>query len=267
MKRILILLLFVLICYFSTIAQRPKWTSNPPRSGNTTYIYRVEYGTGATEKEARNNAFLRILQSAANSMGVAFDSKAVNDAILDSKSMQTISLENNIPVNKVCEYPEKISGEYRVYLLCQVAKSGNVIPVYDEFRACDKIGSNTSSLWRSAIIPGWGQFHVKDNKMGAIFMGSEALLIGAAIYTSSKSSNYMDKADQSFDYKTKKYYIEKSDDWKTYRNVIGAGVLAVWAINIVHAATSDKKNLAFIGKNRVELFTAQNQIGLKFNIN
>ena len=120
-------------------------------------------------------------------------------------------------------------------------------------------------MWRSAIVPGWGQFYNHEYKKGAIFLGSEVILIGATVFASNKSSDYMDKAHQAFDYQTKKYYIDKSDNWKTCQNIIGIGATAVWIINIVDAATSNKQRFAFIDNKKFDLYATSNQIGIKLN--
>lgn len=248
-------------------AQRPLWTYNPPKSGNNTYRYVVEYGTGGTEMQARNRAFLSILQTAANSLGVPFDSKNVNEAILNGSNMQMISLENNIPINKVCEYVEQFDYKYRVYILCQVAKSGDIVPIYDEYRACDKIEKNSSPVWRSAIIPGWGQFYKKETGKGIAFLASEAVLISTTIYCESMRANNMRKSEETLNIDIVKEYRRRADTWELKRNVAIGGAIAVYALNLLDAAKGKGKiKYAFLPGN-VDLLAYKegeiNQFGLK----
>lgn len=47
-----------------------------------------------------------------------------------------ISSQYNIPINKVCEYTDNKTSPCRVYILCQVAKAGNIRVEFDEFNSC-----------------------------------------------------------------------------------------------------------------------------------
>lgn len=265
-KRIWIFLFTMFYCTL-IFAQKPKWINNPPKSGNDTYRYEVEYGTEVTEDKARNKAFLGILQNASNSLGIQFDSKVINDAILKGKNMEIISVENNIPIHKVCEFIERKDYLYTVYILCQVAKKGNIDPIYDEFRACDKMPNNTSALWRSALVPGWGQFYNNKKGKGLAILASEAIFITSTVYSEMMRADNKRKSLETLDINIIKEYRKRADLWEARRNVALGGAIAVYAVNLLDATLGKGKiKYAYIPEN-IRLFAYKegniNQFGLQ----
>lgn len=248
MKKIGILLFAIFYCIL-IFAQAPKWTDKVPKSGNNTYRYVKDNDIGGTERLARNRAYLRILQTAANSLGVPFDSKVVNDAILNGDKFETISMHFNIPINKVCEYVERFDYQYRAYILCQVANNGSIDPVYDEFRACDKIHS-TSWILGSAIIPGWGQFYKKKPLKGVVFLATEAGLIIATCNYENKRKYNNRKSDETTNIDLIKEYRKRADTKQLQRNIAFGCAIAVHAINLLDAALiKGESKYAFIPDN------------------
>ena len=122
---------------FLSIAQRvPDWVTNTPTPTNDTYLYVVESAFGTSEISARNQAIATVYQSAAMRLGQPVNSEEINRAVQSGTSFDVISRNYNIPINKVCEYTENKSGNFRVYILCQIAKSGNIPVQFDAFNAC-----------------------------------------------------------------------------------------------------------------------------------
>lgn len=137
MKHNLLLTAFFLLFAMVSFAQRvPDWVTNTPTPTNNTYLYVVESAFGTSELSARNQAIARVFQSTAMRLGQPIRSDEINRAVQSGTSFEVISRNYNIPINKVCEYTENKSGNYRVYILCQVAKSGNIPVQFDAFNAC-----------------------------------------------------------------------------------------------------------------------------------
>lgn len=124
-----IVLAFITLITFAQ--DKPGWIFTKPKPSNNTYLYVVESATGTTELEARNQTFARVFQSTAMRIGQPINSDEINKAVQSGKSFDVISAQYNIPINKVCEYTEKATEGYRVYVLCQVAKTGNAYPDFD----------------------------------------------------------------------------------------------------------------------------------------
>ncbi len=93
---------------------------------------------------------------------------------------------------------------------------------------------NTSALWRSAILAGWGQHYSGAKTKGYIFMGSEVLLLGGSIASYLvQDKAYDDYKDATSDFDNK---------WDTYKNrvtlcQIAIGVTsAFYLYNLIDAA-------------------------------
>lgn len=137
MKKEASILLVLLFAATLSFAQKtPDWVTNKPSPTNSTYLYVIESAFGNTEIQARNQAIARVFQSTAMRLGQPINSEEINRAVQSGTSFDVISRQYNIPINKVCEYTENKSGSYCVYILCQVAKAGNIPVQFDEFNGC-----------------------------------------------------------------------------------------------------------------------------------
>ena len=137
MKNRIIITSLLILYVGSAMAQKlPNWVTNKPMPTNSTYEYVVEWATGSTELDARNQALARVFQSTAMRIGQPFDSEEINRAVQRGDDYGVISAKYNIPIKKVCEYAEQKQSTFRVYVLCQVARSGNIRPIFDDFNAC-----------------------------------------------------------------------------------------------------------------------------------
>ena len=124
------------------VCATPRWVRHLPKAENATYRYVVESATAASEDAARNKAMGMVLQHSIMSLGLAFNSQDVENAITTGK-LQSLVSEFKVPVNEVCRYREELSnGGVRVYLLCQVAVAGNIAVQFTEFRHCGDVGSD-----------------------------------------------------------------------------------------------------------------------------
>lgn len=121
-------------------AATPRWVRLIPKAENETYRYVVESATGATEESAHNKAMGLVLQHSIMSLGLAFNSQDVENAITSGK-LQSLVSDFKVPINEVCRYRQTLSnGGVRVYILCQVAVAGNIQVQFTEFRNCGDAG-------------------------------------------------------------------------------------------------------------------------------
>lgn len=245
MKKSILLIILLLMGLASFAQDKPGWIYNKPKPTNNSYLYVVESATGTTEREARNQAFARVFQSTAMRLGQPINSDEINRAVQSGKDFNVISAQYNIPINKVCEYTEKQSGGYRVYILCQVARAGNIIVDFDyEFNGChDTRGySNGSALLKSVFLPGLGQMGKRRYGEGILALLSEAALAGGAYYTYSLAQNQIDimKSPNT----TYSDYMAAKDQYKLMKkaNNICLGVAAaVYALNLYRAYAATPK--------------------------
>lgn len=137
MKKQIILIIALLMIGIASSAQKlPDWIINKPSPTNSTYLYVVESATGQTEMQARNRAIGEVFRSTAMRIGQPIDSEEINRALQSGTEYYVISSQYNVPINKVCEYTDNKTSPCRVYVLCQVAKAGNIRVEFDDFNAC-----------------------------------------------------------------------------------------------------------------------------------
>lgn len=135
-KYVLLLFLFGLFTIPAMAQKLPDWIINKPTPTNNTYLYVVESATGQTEMQARNRAIGEVFRSTAMRIGQPIDSEEINRALQRGTEYYVISSQYNVPINKVCEYTDNKTSPCRVYVLCQVAKAGNIHVQFDDFNAC-----------------------------------------------------------------------------------------------------------------------------------
>lgn len=256
MKKTLILFGALLLSAVCAIAQgeRPGWTYNMPKAGNNTYMYVIEKAGGTTQAEARNNAIARVYQSTMMRIGAVVSWDEVNNALQQGADWATVSMKYNIPVNKVCEYTEKIPNGFLVTVLCQVAKSGNVYPEWDEFSGCYdvKTYNNGGAMLKSVFLPGLGQMGKRHVGSGIFTLLGELTMVGGAVGSSLLAQDElaaMRKSDISLgDFNAAK------ESYNTFRtaNIAfwgAAGALYVWnlyrAYSMKPKYKKDKKSMAY----------------------
>ncbi len=164
-------------------------------------MYVREAGEGTTLTAAHNQALLRVMQNTANRLGRPFDINEVDKALFGSNDYQSISHQYNIPINKVDQYEEQLSdGTYRVWVLCQVAVSGNIQPIWEDLRREGEI-NNWVSLAKSAVVPGLGQMGKGYISEGVLALGGELLLVGTCVgsyFMAQKQLEVMRDANTSY---------------------------------------------------------------------
>lgn len=145
MKYRLTFLLFILLCWALGVnAQHdnfPSWVSKRPVSEKKSYYYRVTIGEGENYDKAYAKAFARAIMESSWKLGVEVkttdDLQTIENNI--TSNVEVVSSRMTLPMNKVCEYIEPLSGRMgvRIYILWQVARQGNIAPDFDEFLNCE----------------------------------------------------------------------------------------------------------------------------------
>lgn len=252
-KRISILICVMCMAFAVHAQDKPAWTVKLPKATNNTYMYVCEYAIAGSETEARNQAIARVFQNAALRIGQPIESDKIFEAVQKGGDLTVISRQYNIPIYKVCEYVEKVQVySYRVYVLCQVAVSGNLTPQFDyNFRGCNdsKQYSNGLAVLKSVFIPGLGQMGKRHYAEGALTLTGELALAGGAVtmyYLGKQQVQIIKSGDLSYN-----DYLSAQKKYNSYR----AANIALWstaavlyAFNLYRAGTARpryKDNLSF----------------------
>lgn len=124
-------------------AQAPYWVKRlpVPKSGN--FYYRVTIAEGRNYKDAYAEAFaMAVYESYSKLSGIAVsigsDQQSIKDGVVEAIS----TIEDGqmrLPINKVCEYEERVvtSNKVRLYVLWQVANNALDEPQFENFNKCE----------------------------------------------------------------------------------------------------------------------------------
>ena len=243
---------------------RPDWVWEAPRPSNATYLYVVEHGEGNTKREALNQAIGRVFQSTANRIGTVISTDEINRAVQSGTDYEVIARNMKIPINKVCEFAEQDTTDntWTMYILCQVAKAGNIIPEFEATNECTKHERFDAALqaWNkqqeaaeadkkkalrkvdakamavSMFVPGVGQMLKGKGGAGAGILVSELALIGggtACYFLGKQQSDIMTARDVSYEDFNAAKKSKNTMDIAMYCCYGAAG--AIWVFNVCHA--------------------------------
>jgi hypothetical protein len=224
----------------------------PAKKGD--FEYKVVPGEGATLSDARNDAFNGLLTDLGNQAGVTVNSQTI--AEIKSSLNYKAGSENyqestsNITTHKidregfkasfskVSEYYEYNHGRYLLWELYEVSRSGNPFQAYIPEYTTHYGGS---ALWRSMIVPGWGQFHKKKVAKGVIMLTLEVAAVSGLAYCEIQRSDNWRKSGETTNIRIAKEYRSRADDWELRRNIFIGAVAGIYLWNVLDAALAKGK--------------------------
>lgn len=258
--------------FLDVVAQKssplpPRWIGNTPHSLNSAFYFVEVRSDAASSLDAVRESVKKELAT-----NIERKDKVSVIEILEDNSVQRyngnkkgnkghVSYQLNLKVEgeavpirsrRIDEYwknvrrgNEKVLDYYALYAV-----------EYKGSRADFSIITTTASynargLWRSAIVPGWGQFYKGANLKGGLILGTCAVLAAGIIFTESQRSDYARKIVQTHSANLKRDYLTKRDHWATGRNVcIGVGA-ALYIYNLIDAIVAPgARRVVVISKNR-----------------
>ena len=93
-------------------------------------------------------------------------------------------------------------------------------------------------LWRSMIVPGWGQFYKGSKAKGAMFLGGTAALAGGMVYFQSRITNSRSLATQTYNPEHLRIYSRRISNFSTARNCCIGAAAALYVWNLVDAVVA-----------------------------
>jgi hypothetical protein len=264
----LIYFVVIIILYNSILIaqEQPKdyvtWQNNIANLENDKYPTSFNYFSGFGESESLDTskklAFDEIMMKIANNSGMVYDAqletntKAINTTINNDITTRTDfeyeakikGEKKKVKVNclrEVESFNVKVDGRYRYYMLVRIPKPGKENECNSNFYK----SFGTEPVWRSALIPGWGQLYkynktsYKPDKTKGIFF----LTLGAVSLTSLVTSQlmykkYNDLAIGTNSLAARKDYNVKADDWQNMRNYAAIATVGVYVINLIEVLSS-----------------------------
>jgi len=251
MKRIIVLLYFEmcgLLIVFGQTNERLPWVNGTFPKIQNGFEYRVAFGDAPTLDEAQKIARSNFLANISSQAGVEITSDVIlnasnktkinnnttnmNEAIDFQKTTVIKGKNVNIAFIQVSDYHEYKNGRCQLWELYEVStNSENFKPYIPEIT--DQYGLNAA--WRSAIIPGWGQFYKGKTGKGIFFLSTEVVAISGAVYFEMLRSDNMRKSEETTNMSIIKEYRNRADDWALYRNVAIGAAAGIYVWNVLDA--------------------------------
>lgn len=240
---------------------RPQWLHKQPKPSNATFVYETDYATGKSLDEARTKSLNGLIAASGFESGVVvisdYNSKTVDSKVYSNGKLSDYQIdafeanshvkgnEVQLHVKSVAEYwTRDINGT--VNLTTLYAKSLNGTPNFDDVELTTKYGAR--GLWRSAIVPGWGQFHKGSNLKGGLILGGTVVLVGGIIFTENQRADYVSKIAKTHDADVKRAYATKRDHFATGRNICIGAVAALYVYNLIDAIVAPGARRAVVKK-------------------
>lgn len=234
---------------------KPRWVGNPPRTEYSTfYFVEVSSDMASSLAGARTSALEQLSANVART-----DNIAVSEIYTD-KSQQRYSSSSGVRGTGTDSYmfelhadgtAEPIHSRRIDEYWTPVQRGGMNILEYHAIYAVERKGQQAdfshisvtnrygmNGLWRSAIVPGWGQFHKGAVLKGSLILGGCAVLAGGIVFCDNQRSDYSRKIAGTHDASLIRSYATKRDHFATARNVCIGAVAALYAYNLIDAVAA-----------------------------
>lgn len=237
----------------------PTWIKNPPQPLNSTYSFKVvETDAGKDLSTARKHSQKELISSVERDFNIKvydvleskstthYDNGSINfsgDEIYYMK-IESEDAGVNIYYERVDEYYRiEYVGKNRIfklYTLYAVAQPSISSPQFDSFIKTNKYGGN--GLWRSMIVPGWGQLYKGSKLKGGLIFGGTIAFAGGIIITESMRSSYIQKINQTYNVNSILYYSDKVNQVNCAKNICIGGIAALYIYNLIDAVVAPGAN-------------------------
>lgn len=220
---------------------KPRWLSTLPIASNNTFEYRVVTIDAGNVSEARGLVPQELTHYFETSKKVQITSvskealNSSNGSITEETSFNLMAVVEGTPINIVAkivdEYFESNGKSNTYYFLCAVGNPKASAVNFDKVQITNKYGAK--GLWRSAIVPGWGQMYKGSTGKGIAILGAEVVAIGGVVALESMRSSYVTKIHQQPQHAQQ--YAAKASNCKNIRNGFIAAAAAVYVYNLIDA--------------------------------
>lgn len=227
---------------------KPKWLNQLPTPTNNSFRYERYTAIAPSLDGARNDAMHQLIRESGLKNGAVVVTETTskrrlnqhwaNGRLTENYDVDTRHKtdikgeEQTLYIEKVAEYWERRNGQY--YYTGAYAKSElGRAPLFDNVTVTRNYGAR--GLWRSLLIPGWGQIYKGSTAKGCIILGSTAICVIGAVVADNQRSDYVKKINHTHDSSLIKSYRTKRDHWTTGRNVCIGAAAALYVYNIIDA--------------------------------
>lgn len=243
---------------------KPQWLHKLPKPSNPSFMYETVSASASTLDAAREKCLAELIAGSGLKNGVVAISSNQSSEQL-SQVWQNGRLEEKVTydsrttthaqyeavklhVEEIAEYwTRDRSGDYFLTKLYAKSELGTV-PLFDNLELTTRYGAR--GLWRSAIIPGWGQFHKGAYLKGGMILGGCALLAGSAVFLDNQRSDYARKIARTHNQELINSYATKRDHYAAARNICIGAAAALYVYNLIDAIAAPGARRIIVGKRR-----------------
>ncbi len=176
--------------------------------------------------------------------------KQNSDIKQEEKSAFKINEYNS---NQIDEYWELVGpNHYLHYYLYSVSTSD--VNRYNEAVTVTSL-YGAQGLWRSAIVPGWGQMYKGSTGKGIAMLASTVAFAGGIIATDNLRNTYINRINQTHDINAIRNYATKADNMALSRNICIAGAIAMYAYNLIDAIAAPGARRVVVNSNVLNNFS------------
>lgn len=228
---------------------KPRWLHTSVEPKNVTFVYDVVSSQARTLDEARKAALATLISQAGLEGGATVKSDVQSSVTdhsvnVDGKKSQVtedyINVESTLAgepaeltAKKIDEYWSRDKFGYYNMKTLYARGPVNTRPVFDDVKITTNYGC--TGLWRSAIVPGWGQLYKGSTLKGTLIMGGTVACIGGIIYTDCMRNTYTNKINKTHNAASKREYVNRRDNFTTARTICIGTLGALYIYNLIDA--------------------------------
>ena len=232
--------------------EKHPWVNGnlPPAARNFRYV--IAHGEGKSVKASRDDARLFLIIELGFSNGVKVESErniemqsedqyfngvaSYNESTKHIDSYKIEGDEYSVLFAALDEYYEKNFDTYQMWVLYAVSDKQftAVVPEYSH-------SYGFGAVWRSSLVPGWGQFYKKQAGKGFYFLATEGVLVGTAVYSGMQYTDNVRKSNETTKLTLIKEYRNRADKWELRRNIAIGAAVSVYVWNVLDAALAKGK--------------------------
>lgn len=273
----IILVFFLAVPSMAGNPPRAKWIGNPPAGNRSLYFIVVHNDASSSIDGARAYSLKDLASNVERTDKVnvneiytdktvqRYNSNGKTDYIGSddySLELQVEGTASPIHSRRVDEYWRTINRggmpALDYYALYAVEKNGSRAD-FSSIKVSNTYG--IQYVWRSILVPGWGQMFKGSYAKGGVMMGGTVAAVAGIVYAESQRGDYAQYMNQTHDASIIRSYQTKINQFTTIRNICIGGAVAIYIWNIVDALVSPGASHIIINNDRISMSPTMYQNG------
>lgn len=264
------LLLVFLVSIPATAGNPPraKWIGSPPSGNQTMYFVVVHTDASSTLDGARAYSLKELASNVERT-----DKVSINEVYSD-KSKQKYDSNGHVDYSGYDEYSIEllVEGSAAPIHSRRVDEYWKTVSIFGKqnldyyaLYAVERVGTKSDfsvievsnsygiqSMWRSCIVPGWGQMYKGSYTKGGFMMGGTLVAAVGMVYAETQRRDYVKYMSQTHDANIIRFYQAKANQFATVRNICIGSTAAVYIWNLVDALAAPGASY-IIRNNRISM--------------